>query len=95
MHSRVRSLSDSVERLLTLGRARSEAQRLVDDLGDEVSSLTLRVIDAEELAGLERQVAKVQDALGQLQTLSPILMDGASLAATDIAARCRSAWTSL
>ncbi|MUO44712.1 AAA family ATPase [Agrobacterium vitis] len=87
VHSRVRSLSDSAERLLTLGRARSEAQRLVDDLADEVSSLTLRVIDAEELAGLEKQVARVQDVLGELQTLSPILIDGASLAAADIAAR--------
>lgn len=79
VHSRIRSLSDSAERLLTLGRARSEAQRLVDDLTDEVSSLTLRAIDAEELAGLEKQAGRVKDVLGELQSLSPILVDGARL----------------
>lgn len=87
VHSKIRALSASAERLLTLGRSRSEVQLVMDRLEREIQVLSARELDARALADLDRRAANVEDTLGELEAMVETLREGSRLRADDIAAR--------
>ncbi|WP_428102951.1 AAA family ATPase [Candidatus Rariloculus sp.] len=87
LHEKVRRLSASGERLLTLGRSRSEQQVIVERLEREIAALEARVLDAKSLAAIDRQSAALNQAVMELHALTATLAEGARLRASDVAAR--------
>jgi len=87
VHSKVRTLSASAERLLTLGRSRSEVQLVIERLEREIQALSAREIDAKALADLDRQAASMETAIGELGAMAETLLEGSRLRADDVAAR--------
>ena len=89
LHAKVRTLSASAERLLTLGQTRGEAQRNLERLEREIATISARRLDEEAIAALDRRLAAAGALVGTLEGLSATLMEGARLRAADIAARRR------
>ena len=87
LHEKVRNLSASGERLLALGRSRSEQQVIVERLEREIAALEARVLDAESLAAIDRQTAALNQGVMELDALTTTLAEGARLRASDVAAR--------
>ena len=87
LHEKVRRLSASGERLLALGRSRSEQQVIVERLEREIVALETRVLDAKSLAAKDRQTAALNQAVMELDALTATLAEGARLRANDVAAR--------
>ena len=87
VQDKVGRLSDSAERLLTLGRSRSEQQVTVERLEGEIEALEARVIDAKSLAAIDRQAADLNQAAMELDELTATLAAGTRLRAWDVAAR--------
>lgn len=87
VHSKVRSLSASAERLLTLGRTRSEMQVTIERLENEIDAIAARRLEQEALADLDRRLAAIVDLVAALETLIEALREGGRLRAADIAAR--------
>ncbi|WP_137189283.1 AAA family ATPase [Stenotrophomonas rhizophila] len=87
IHSKVRLLSASAERLLTLGRTRGEIQVTIDRLDREIESLAARRLEEEALAELGRRLASVEASMNELSSLAEALQEGARLRAADVAAR--------
>jgi exonuclease SbcC len=84
VHDKVRR--QSANRLLTLGRSRSEQQMAVERLEREIGALTVRRIDDETMSTLGRQTATLDDAIRELEGSSAPLAEGSRLLA-DVAAR--------
>jgi exonuclease SbcC len=87
VHAKVRILSASAERLLTLGRSRSEAQVTIERLNREIEALSARKLDAQTLADIDRRVAAIDSVITQLDSMTETLWEGARLRAADVAAR--------
>lgn len=87
VHGKIRQLSASAERLLTLGRARSDIQVTVERLEREIESIAARIISEKELADIDRRLSTIDAAITQLDALGEILREGARLRAADVATR--------
>lgn len=87
VHAKVRTLSASAERLLTLGRTRTEVQVTLERLDRELEALAARQLDEEALAGLDRRHAEIDAVITELEGMSEALRQGAVLRAADVAAR--------
>ena len=87
VQDKVGRLSASAERLLALGRSRSEQQVTVERLEGEIEALEARVIDAKSLAAIDRQAVDFNQAAMELGELTATLAEGSRLRTRDIAAR--------
>jgi exonuclease SbcC len=87
VHAKVRMLSASAERLLILGRTRSEVQITIEQLDREIEAIGARKLAEEALAELDRRLASVETLINELETLIEALREGGRLRAADIAAR--------
>lgn len=87
VHDKVRRLSASAERLLTLGRTRSEVQVAAERLEREIETIGSRKLDQEALANLDRRTATADALIAELESLREPLREGAQLRAADVAAR--------
>lgn len=87
VQAKVRRLSGSAERLLSLGRSRGEAQTSIERLEREIESLSANVLASERLAELDRNAAGASDAAAELEAKSDILEEGARLLGREIGAR--------
>jgi len=87
VHGKVRTLSASAERLLTLGRTRSEVQVTIERLDREIESIAARRWEEEALAEIDRRLALVEALIAELESMSEVLREGGRLRAADIAAR--------
>lgn len=87
VHNKVRSLSASAERLLTLGRARSEAQVVVERLEREIETVSARKHDEEVIADLDRRLAGVTGLISEIDGLADVLAEGARLRTAEVASR--------
>ncbi|MET4751217.1 AAA family ATPase [Bradyrhizobium sp. RT11b] len=87
VHGKVRTLSASAERLLTLGRTRSEIQVTAERLDREIESIGARRLDDEALAELDRRSASAEALITELDSLMDPLREGGRLRAADVAAR--------
>ena len=87
VQDKVGRLSASAERLLALGRSRSEQQVTVERLEGEIEALEVRVIDAKSLAAIDRQAVDFNQAAMELDELTATLAEGSQLRTRDIAAR--------
>lgn len=87
IHGKVRTLSASAERLLTLGRTRSELQVTVERLEREIEAIASRKPDEETLADLDRRTAAAGALITEFESLLGALQEGARLRAADVAAR--------
>lgn len=87
VHAKVRRLSGSAERLLTLGRSRGDVQLVVERLERELEGLAARILGAKTLADLDRSATDLKGAAVELEALADRLREGGRLLAEDIAAR--------
>lgn len=87
VHDKVRKLSASAERLLTLGRTRSEVQVTAERLEREIETIGSRKLDEETVANLDRRTATADALITELESLHNPLREGAQLRAADVAAR--------
>jgi exonuclease SbcC len=87
VHHKVRTLSGSAQRLLSLSRTRGEQQVLIETLRREISTLTGRALDSRELADLGRVTAAFHSGLAELEAVTVIAAEGARLETEDVAAR--------
>jgi exonuclease SbcC len=87
VHAKVRTLSASAERLLTLGRTKAEVQVTLERLDRELETLAAGQVDDVELAAHDRRHAEVGVVITELETMSEALREGALLRAADVAAR--------
>ncbi|MBN9149722.1 MULTISPECIES: AAA family ATPase [unclassified Nitrobacter] len=87
VHGNVRTLSASAERLLTLGRTRSEVQVTVERLEREIEAIAVRRLDEETLADLDRRKAAGEALIAELVSLLDAVREGAQLRVADVAAR--------
>jgi DNA repair protein SbcC/Rad50 len=87
VHGKVRTLSASAERLLTLGRTRSEVQVTIERLNREIEAIAARRLEEEVLAELDRRLASVEALINELKTVIEALREGGRLRAADVAAR--------
>jgi exonuclease SbcC len=87
VHRKVRTLSASAERLLTLGRTRSEIQVTTERLVREIESISARRLDQKALVQLDRQSASAEVLINELESLIEPLREGGRLRAADVAAR--------
>jgi exonuclease SbcC len=87
VHGNIRTLSASAERLLILGRTRSEVQVTIERLEREIEAITARRINEEILADLDRRTASAAALITEFESLLDALREGAQLRAADVAAR--------
>jgi len=87
VHGKVRMLTASAERLLILGRTRSEVQVTIERLDREIESIGARRLEEEALAELDRRLASVEALTNELVTIIEALHEGGRLRAADVAAR--------
>ena len=87
LHKKVRYLSASGERLLALGRSRSEQHVIVERLEREIAALEARLLDAKSLAAIDRQTTVLNKAVMELDALTATLSEGARLRASAVAAQ--------
>jgi len=87
VHGKVRILSASAERLLTLGRTRSEAQVAIERLDREIEAVGSRKLTDDVIAELDRRLSAVGSVIAELEGLLDALREGANLRAADVAAR--------
>jgi exonuclease SbcC len=87
IHRKVRLLSASAERLLTLGRTRSEVQVTIELLNREIEAIAARKLEDEALAELDRRLASVDVLINELEIINEALLEGGRLRAADIAVR--------
>lgn len=87
VQGKVRTLSASAERLLTLGRTRSEIQVTTERLDREIEAIGARRLAEEALAELDRRSAIAEGLISELESLSEPLREGGRLRAADVAAR--------
>lgn len=87
VHARTRGLSSAADRLVSLGRSRSEHQAAANRLQQTIDGLVARQIDDEALSGLDRRTAAVAAALAAVEPQASILEEGQRLTLAEIAAR--------
>ncbi|MBG0794045.1 AAA family ATPase [Methylocystis sp. H62] len=87
VHGKVRTLSASAERLLILGRTRSEVQVTLERLDREIESIAARRLEEEALAELDRSLASIEALINELEAVIEALREGGRLRAADVAAR--------
>ena len=87
VHAKVRTLNASAERLLTLGRAKTEVQVSLERLDRELEALAARQLDEEALATLDRRHAEIDAVITEIEGMSEALRQGAVLRAAEVAAR--------
>ena len=87
VHSKVRSLSGSAQRLLDLGRTRTEAQASIEKLEREIVALEQGVVDARGLAELDRSAAELESTRAALAEMQEILAEGSKLRSTEVASQ--------
>lgn len=87
VHDKVRTLSASAERLLTLGRTRGEVHVLIENLEREIEAIAARRLDEETLANLDRRMTASEALITELESLRDAIREGAKLRAIDVAAR--------
>ena len=87
VHGKVRMLTASAERLLILGRTRSEVQVTIERLDREIEAIGARRLEEEALAELDRRLASVEALTNELVTIIEALREGGRLRAADVAAR--------
>ena len=87
VQAKVRSLSGSAGRLLSLGRSRGEAQISVERLDGEIETLSARIVDPQKLAELDRNAAAAANAASEVEAMAATLDEGGHLLARDIGAR--------
>ena len=87
VQAKVRSLSGSAGRLLSLGRSRGEAQISVERLDGEIETLSARTIESQKLAELDRDAAAAANAASEVEAMAATLDEGGRLLARDIGAR--------
>jgi exonuclease SbcC len=87
VHAKVRTLSSSAQRLLTLGRTRTDAQALVDRLDREIAALEQGELDAKALADLDRTAADLAAARAELAGMIDRLQEGSRLRTAEVATR--------
>lgn len=87
VQAKVRSLSGSAGRLLSLGRSRGEAQIAIERLDGEIETLSARTVDPQMLAELDRDAAAAGNAASQVEAMAATLDEGAQLLALDVSAR--------
>jgi exonuclease SbcC len=87
VHSKVKTLSASAERLLILGRARAEVQVTVERLEREIEAIAARRIDEKALADLDRRTVSTEALIAEIESLLDPLREGARLRVADIAVR--------
>ena len=86
VHAKVRSLSASADRLLTIGNSRSGLQLQVERLQRETAALNERVVDIKILADMDRTVARLVETIAKIENLSGSLAEGDRLRAASVAA---------
>lgn len=87
VNSRVKSLSATAERVLALGRSRSEIQVMVERLDREIAAILVRKLSEEALAELDRRLATLNDVTSDLRTLTDALREGSRLRSAEVSAR--------
>ena len=87
VHGKIRTLSASAERLVTLGRVHSEVQVTIERLGREIESIAARRLEEEALAEIDRRLASVETLIAELESIGEVLQEGGRLREADIAAR--------
>jgi DNA repair protein SbcC/Rad50 len=87
VQTKVRSLSGSAGRLLSLWRSRGQAQISVERLDGEIETLQARTIDPQKLASLERDAAAAATVAREVEAMKATLDEGGRLLARDIGAR--------
>jgi exonuclease SbcC len=79
VNRKVHKLSASSERLLTIGRTRSETQVKIDQLKREAEMILSRKLDEESLAVLDRRKASFLNAISEVNSSTAILREGGQL----------------
>lgn len=87
VQAKVRTLSGSAGRLLSLGRSRGEAQISVERLVGEIETLSARTIEPQKLAELDRNAAAAANAASEVEAMAATLDEGGRLLTLDIGAR--------
>lgn len=87
VHAKVTHLSGSAERLLALGRTRSNQQNLIDRLVREEGSLAARAMTAEAAADLARRASELESTAAELARLAAPLEARAINVADETATR--------
>lgn len=87
IHGKVRTLSASAERMLTLGRTRSETQVSIEHLDREIEAFAARKLEDDALVELDRRLASVEAVITELDSIIEVLREGGRLRAADVAAR--------
>lgn len=87
IHGKVRTLSASAERMLTLGRARSETQVSIERLDREIEAFAARKLEDEALAELDRRLASIEAVIIEFDSIIEVLREGGRLRAADVTAR--------
>lgn len=89
VRSNVRVFSASAERLLTVGRTRSEVRVVIDQLKREIEAIAVRKLDEESIAELDRKLSAFKAILNDIEGIKETLSIGARLRSIDIDARRR------
>lgn len=87
IHGKVQTLSASADRLLTLGRTRSEVQIAIERLDREIEAIAARKLEEEVLAEFDRRRASIDALINEFETLIEVLREGGRLRSADVAAR--------
>lgn len=87
IHGKVRLLSASAERLLTLGRSRSEVQLTIERLNREIEEIATRKLTDKALAELDRRLSSIDVVINELETMMEVLREGGRLRTADIIVR--------
>ena len=87
VHHKVRMLSASAERLLILGRTRSEAQITIERLSSEIEAVAARRLDPRDLTEFDRRLGELASLITGLESNISALHEGARLRAAHVAAR--------
>lgn len=87
IHGKVRALSASSERLLILGRTRSEVQVTIERLDREIESIDARKLSEEVLAEIDRRLASFGALIAELEGMIEQLREGGRLRAAAVTAR--------
>ncbi|RLJ41454.1 exonuclease SbcC [Litoreibacter meonggei] len=89
VHSKVRHLSASAERLLALGRARNDEETRLRSASKRIDERQARLLPDEEVNSLERRHSDVQAVVLATKDCSDILERGRSLRAMEVGTRRR------
>ncbi|WP_169193744.1 AAA family ATPase [Devosia sp. MC1541] len=87
VHARSRNLSGSADRLVALGRSRSEIGASVQRLNEQIRDLESRQVSDAALAEIGRRAAAVSSALLALEATATALIDGQKFLDAEVTAQ--------